>query len=74
MAYQPQKKREKKPPFNNYIKYTQLAFQMIIVMAIGVFAGIKIDQWIDLGFPLFTLLLSLLGVGTAIYMAIRNFM
>ena len=65
--------RQKKS-FDNYVKYTNIAFQMAAVIVIGVFAGVKIDQYIPWRVPVFTLLFSALSVGAAIYLAIRDFL
>ena len=43
-------------------------------MGVGVFAGYKIDQWLNLSFPAFTLSLMILSVIGAIYHAIKNFL
>jgi hypothetical protein len=47
---------------------------MMAIMGIGVYAGIKIDQWLELSFPAFTLGLMILSVAGAIYHAIRKFL
>lgn len=67
----PEKPREKT---DNFIRYSGLAFEMIAIMAVGVFAGYKIDGWLDLSFPAFTLGLMILSVVAAIYHAIKNFL
>jgi F0F1-type ATP synthase assembly protein I len=58
---------------SNYAKYSNLAFQMIAIILIGVFGGIKIDHWLTLNFPVFTVLLSLLATGFSIYFVIKDF-
>lgn len=70
------KKELKKPKkkINHFIRYSSLAFEMVAIMALGVFAGYKIDGWLDLSFPIFTLLLMVLAVVAAIYHAIKNFL
>ncbi len=61
---------DKKP--NDALKYTGLGFQMLAIIGIGVFAGIKLDQW--LGTPdIFTIILSLLSVVLGIYVVIKDF-
>lgn len=65
-------KRKKK--FDQFIRYSGLAFEMIAIMAVGVFAGYKVDQWLNLSFPAFTLGLMILSVIGAIYHAIKNFL
>jgi F0F1-type ATP synthase assembly protein I len=63
-----------KKKVDDFIRYSGLAFEMIVIMAVGVFAGIKIDRWFDLSFPAFTLVLMILSVIGAIYHAIRKFL
>ena len=59
-------------PLEGYAKYTNLAFQMLAIIGIGIFAGVKIDQWLSLKFPVFTVLFSILSVAGAIYSAIKD--
>jgi F0F1-type ATP synthase assembly protein I len=58
---------------DNFIRYSSMAFEMIAIMGIGVWLGVKIDQWLNLSFPAFTLGLMILSVIGAIYHAIRKF-
>lgn len=58
---------------SNYAKYSNLAFQMIAILLIGVFGGIKLDHWLKLNFPVFTVVLSLLATVLAIYYVIKDF-
>lgn len=57
--------------FNDYAKYSGLAFQMVIVIAITVWSGVKLDELATTK-PLFTIILSLFGVFTAIYLAVKD--
>jgi len=68
--------KEKKPKkkFDDFIRYSSLAFEMIAIMGLGVLLGTKIDQWLSLSFPAFTLGLMILSVVGAIYHAIRKFL
>lgn len=70
----PNKFQKPKKKFDDFIRYSSLAFEMITIMAAGVFLGIKIDQWLGLDFPAFTLGLMILSVAGAIYHAIRKFL
>lgn len=63
-----------KKKLDDFIRYSNLAFEMIAIMAAGVFAGIKIDQWLEMSFPAFTLGLMILSVAGAIYHVIRKFL
>jgi F0F1-type ATP synthase assembly protein I len=74
--------QEKKPKeqqkiakgLSNYARYSGLAFQMVAIILIGVFGGIKLDKWLNLKFPVFTVVLSLLGTGIALYTGIKDFL
>jgi len=68
------KYQKKKRKFDDFIRYSGLAFEMAAIMGVGVFAGIKIDQWLDLRFPAFTFGLMILSVIAAIYHAVRKFL
>ncbi|MBN2520274.1 MAG: AtpZ/AtpI family protein [Bacteroidales bacterium] len=46
---------------------------MMAIIVLGVFGGIKLDNLLNLKFPIFTVLLSLLSVILAIYIAIKDF-
>jgi len=63
-----------KQPLNNYLKYSNLALQMIVIILAGVFGGIKLDEWFSLKFPVFTLILTVLSVSGSIYFAIKDFL
>jgi len=46
---------------------------MIVIILITVWGGIKLDKLFALDTPVFTIILSLLGVFAAIYTAIKDF-
>jgi Sec-independent protein secretion pathway component TatC len=69
----PNKYQKPKKKFDDFIRYSSLAFEMIVIMGIGTWSGILIDDWLELGFPVFTLVLMILSVIGAIYHAIRKF-
>jgi len=64
--------REKRPPLESYARYSSLAFQMFAIIGIGIYGGVKLDQWLKIGFPVFTVLLSIVSVAAAIYTAIKD--
>lgn len=68
-----QKKKRNSNPLNNYVKYSSLASQMIIIIVIGAFGGLKLDKYLATNFPYFTVSLSLSSVIFAIYIAIKDF-
>jgi len=56
----------------SYARYSGLAFQMFAIIALGIFSGLKLDQWLKIGFPVFTVLFSILSVSGAIYIAVKD--
>lgn len=54
-------------------KYSALAFQMIIIIGVMTWLGVKLDKIFGLTTPVFTIILSLLGVFAGIYTAIKDF-
>ena len=68
------KYQKPKKQFDDFIRYSGLAFEMMAIIGIGVWLGIKIDQWLELSFPAFTLGLMVLSVIGSIYHAIRKFL
>jgi F0F1-type ATP synthase assembly protein I len=58
---------------NNYARYTGLAFQMLGIILVTVWGGTKLDKLTGWHTPVFTIVLSLLGVFAAIYVAIKDF-
>ena len=63
-----------KSTLSNFAKYSSLSFQMIAIVLAGVFGGIKLDEWLQWKFPLFTILLSIIGIFASIYFAIKDFL
>lgn len=67
-----QDQKFRKKPLNDYAKYSAMGFQIVIIIFIGVFGGYKLDKFLDLSFPIFTILLSLLSVVLAIYFVVKD--
>ncbi len=65
----PQKPDQNK---NFAIKYGGLAFQMLAIIGLGVFGGIKLDEWLNTG-SIFTIILSLVSIFLGIFVAIKDF-
>ncbi len=65
-------KPESENGLKNYAKYSSIAVQMLVIILIGVFGGIKLDEWISWEFPVFTSFFSILSVFLAIYYVIRD--
>ena len=64
---------DKKPEYNNWAKYSGMAFQMGITIALGVWGGTKLDEKFPISrFPVFTIVLSLGSVFGAMYFVIKD--
>ncbi len=74
---QSQKKPSPKNKLNkglkDFGKYSGLAFQMIAIILVTTWGGIKLDKLMGFNKPVFTIILSLLGVFAAIYTAVKDF-
>ena len=74
---QSQKKPNQKSKLNkglkDFGKYSGLAFQMIAIILVTTWGGIKLDKLLGFNKPVFTIILSLLGVFAAIYTAVKDF-
>ena len=66
--------RPDKNQLNSYAKYSSIAFQMLVIILIGVLGGYKLDGLLKIKFPVFTLILSIFSVSLAIYVAIKDFL
>jgi len=58
----------------DFAKYSGLAFQMAGIILVTVWGGTKLDKLTGWHTPVFTIVLSLLGVIAAIYTAIKDFL
>jgi F0F1-type ATP synthase assembly protein I len=76
---QKQKNQKKDPTkqeskgLQDFGKYSGLAFQMIAIIAVMTWGGVKLDKVLGLTTPVFTIILSLLGVFAGIYVAVKDF-
>jgi len=74
---EPSKKKNPKNLQNkglqDFSRYSGIAFQMIGIILVTVWGGVKLDKLTGWHNPVFTIVLSLLGVFAAIYVAIKDF-
>ncbi len=63
---------KKKRYLNSYARYSSIAMQMLVIILLGIWGGVKLDGLMDIGFPVFTVLLSFISVGLAIYVVIKD--
>lgn len=71
-------KNQKKPQNSNegglsdYARYSGIVIEMIVIILGTTFGGVKLDKLAETK-PLFTVILSLLGVAAAMYILIKGF-
>ncbi len=61
-----------KKSFDSYVKYSSIAIQMGVIIALGIIGGTYLDKWLSWKFPVCTVVLSLLSVAASIYVAIKD--
>lgn len=57
---------------NNYIKYSGLGFQMIVIIGVFAFAGYKTDQMLNHQTQWVTAVLCLCGVFVSLYIIFKS--
>lgn len=57
---------------NALYKYSNLAIQMGLIIGVSAWGGIKLDSYFNTQEPYFTIGLSLLGIGIALYLVIKD--
>ena len=59
---------------NLFFKYSNLAIQMGLIIGLSAWAGDKLDKHYQNATPVFTIVLSLAGIGAAMYLIIKDLM
>ena len=57
---------------SNYLRYTGLALQLLITIAVCGWIGYKADQYFGNKYPILMLLLGFLGFGGSMYQVYRS--
>jgi hypothetical protein len=69
------KKDRPEQPFKSpsrFLKFSGMAMQMLGTILIFTYAGYKLDEWQNNATPVWTLALSLTGIGGSLYLMIRS--
>lgn len=66
----PQKKPKR--PLNQYAKFSGILFQMIAIIGLGTFLGIKLDERYPNKNNIYTVTLTTLAVVGSIYLAVKQ--
>ena len=62
---------KKTKPLSQFLKFSNIAIQMGVIIGLGAFAGSRLDLWLEKE-NLFTVILSLLAVFGALYHVINE--
>ena len=57
---------------SSYAQYSSIAFQMLGTIGLGVWGGMKLDEWRGNQLPVWTIVLSLTAIGASLYLFIRG--
>jgi Putative F0F1-ATPase subunit Ca2+/Mg2+ transporter len=61
-----------KKPTNTFLKFSGLGLQMMVSIGIGAWLGMKLDQYLDLKFPIFLLTFVFMIFGGLMYQLYRS--
>jgi F0F1-type ATP synthase assembly protein I len=67
-----EKDSNNKNKLKSYVKYSGMVFQMIGIIGAFAFGGYKLDQHLQNKIPIYTAILSLLGVIISLYTVIKS--
>ena len=56
----------------SFVQFSGIAFQMLGTIGLGVWAGMKLDEWQHNPRPIWTIVLSLTAIGASLYLFIRQ--
>ncbi|MBS1556384.1 MAG: AtpZ/AtpI family protein [Bacteroidota bacterium] len=57
---------------NKFLKYSGLGIQLLVTIGLAAFLGLKLDQYLELKFPVFLLSFVLLSFGGTMYHLYRT--
>lgn len=65
-------KDDNNKPANTFLKFSGLGLQMLISIGVGAWLGMKLDQYLELKFPVFLLTFVFLIFGALMYQLYRS--
>ncbi|WP_291871524.1 AtpZ/AtpI family protein [Maribacter sp.] len=69
-----EKNQNSKKQLNSYIKFSGVAFQMIAIICVFSYFGIWLDEKFPNNYSAYTIIFSLIGVISAMYLVIKQVM
>jgi len=64
--------KDRRKSLNTYARYSSIAFQMFVIIGIGAFIGVKLDEFFPNKHSLYTIIFSLVFVIFSIFFVIRR--
>lgn len=59
-------------PLNSYLQYASLSFQMMAIIGVSVWAGLALDQYLQLGLPVFVSIFSVGATVLTVYLTVKK--
>ncbi|WP_338872017.1 AtpZ/AtpI family protein [Spirosoma sp. SC4-14] len=69
---QPNSVKDMTEKTTSFAQYSGIAFQMLGTIGLGVWVGLKLDEWQQNKRPIWTIVLSLTAIGASLYLFIRQ--
>lgn len=61
-----------KGQLNSFARFSGIGFQMLVIIGLGVYGGLKLDEKYPNQYQTFTIICSLAGIAIALYSVIRQ--
>lgn len=58
---------------NTFLKYSNMAIQMGLIIGLSAWGGHRLDLHYHTSKPIFTIILSLAGIGISLYLVLKDF-
>jgi len=71
-TYKDQKDQNQKDRLDNYARFTGIGIQMLAIIGLGAFAGVKLDEKYPNQYSTYTIICSLASIGLALYSVIKQ--
>ena len=72
LKHEPSTPNRKSSQYNNYLKYSGLAIQLLVTIFVCGWLGYKADQYFGNKYPVIMLVLGFLGFGGSLYQIYRS--
>lgn len=59
-------------PLSSYLQYASLSFQMMATIGVSVWSGLALDQYLQLGFPVFVSVFSVGATVLTVYLTVKK--